>query len=127
MAETALEAAARDEAWPGLPLAEWRDTCATLHLWTQVVGKVRLALAPMVNHWWQVPLYVTARGLTTSPMPYGTRALQIDFDFVDHRLVMAASDGRRDGFALAPRPVADFHREVTGRLAALGMPVHIWT
>lgn len=79
-------------AWPSLPFAEWRDTCATLHLWTQVVGKIRLAQAPLINHWWQVPLYVTARGLTTSPMPHGTRVFQIDFDFIEHRLVIAAGD-----------------------------------
>ncbi|MGO8920367.1 MAG: DUF5996 family protein [Stellaceae bacterium] len=114
-------------AWPSLPLAQWQDTCATLHLWMQVVGKIRLAQAPLVNHWWQVPLYVTARGLTTSPMPYGTRSFQIDFDFIDHRLVIAASDGRTESFALAPRSVADFYREVMARLAALGLAVQIWT
>jgi hypothetical protein len=124
---SATKGMSREEAWPSLPLAEWRDTCATVHLWTQVVGKVRLALAPMVNHWWQVALYVTARGLTTSPMPYGERALQIDFDFIGHRLDIAVNDGRRDGFALEPRSVADFYREVMGRLEALGMPVHVWT
>ena len=113
--------------WPSLPLAEWQDTCATLHLWTQVVGKIRLAQAPLVNHWWQVPLYVTARGLTTSPMPYGTRSFQIDFDFIDHQLVIADNDGRTERVALVPRSVADFHREVMARLAALGLAVKIWT
>jgi Family of unknown function (DUF5996) len=113
--------------WPSLPLAEWRDTCATLHRWTQVVGKIRLAQAPMTNHWWQVPLYVTARGLTTSPIPHGTRVFQIDFDFVDHRLVIDGSDGRRAGFALVPCSVADFHRELMAQLAALGIAVKIWT
>ncbi|HYZ62221.1 MAG TPA: DUF5996 family protein, partial [Acetobacteraceae bacterium] len=77
-----------DEAWPALPLEAWRDSRATLHLWTQVVGKIRLARAPMINHWWQVPLYVTCRGLTTSPIPDGTRTFQIDFDFIDHRLTL---------------------------------------
>ena len=73
-------------AWPELPFEAWRDTCATLHLWTQIVGKIRLAKAPMMNHWWQVPLYVTCRGLTTSPIPHdGGRSFQIDFDFIDHR------------------------------------------
>jgi hypothetical protein len=115
------------ETWPSLPLAEWQDTYATLHLWTQVVGKIRLALAPMINHWWQVPLYVTARGLTTSPMPYGARSVQIDFDFVDHRLVIACSDGRLAGFDLAPRSVAAFHRETMAQLATLGIAVEIWT
>ncbi len=113
--------------WPSLPLAEWQDTYATLHLWTQVVGKIRLAQAPLVNHWWQVPLYVTARGLTTSPMPYGARSFQIDFDFIDHQLVIADNDGRTERVALMPRSVADFHREVMARLAALGLAVKIWT
>src|SRR6187397_2820078 len=112
---------ANDRCWPSLPLAEWKDTCATLHLWTQVVGKVRLALAPPVNHWWHVPLYLTARGLTTSPMPYGGRAFQIDFDFIDHRLRIYVSDGGQDGFALVPRSVADFHTEIMGRLRGLGL------
>lgn len=116
-----------EETWPSLPLAAWRDTCATLHLWTQVVGKIRMAQAPLVNHWWNVVLYVTARGLTTSPMPYGSRSFQIDFDFIDHRLVIAVSDGRREIVALEPRSVADFHREVMGRLRALDIDVHIWT
>ncbi len=113
--------------WPSLPLGEWQDTCATLHLWTQIVGKIRLAQAPLVNHWWQVPLYVTARGLTTSPMPHGRRSFQIDFDFIDHRLVIADSEGRTETLALAPRSVADFHRELMARLAALGLGVRIWT
>lgn len=114
-------------AWPSLPLAEWQETYATLHLWTQVVGKIRLAQAPLVNHWWQVPLYVTARGLTTSPMPYGRRSFQIDFDFIDHRLVIATDDGRVASLALMPRSVADFYHEVMARLEALGLPVRIWT
>src|SRR5260370_32196942 len=115
------------EAWPSLPFAAWRDTCATLHLWTQIAGKIRLAQAPLVNHWWQVPLYVTARGLTTSPMPWGTRTFQIDFDFVDHRLVIAVSDGATAVLTLEPRSVAEFHREVMARLASLGVPVKIWS
>jgi hypothetical protein len=115
------------ESWPRLPLEEWKDTCATLHLWTQVVGKIRLAKAPMINHWWQVPLYVTCRGLTTSPIPDGERSFQIDFDFVDHRLWIHASDGRAESLALAPRPVADFYNEVMGKLRALGLEVRIWT
>jgi Family of unknown function (DUF5996) len=115
------------EAWPDLPLAAWRDTCATLQLWTQVVGKVRLARAPMVNHWWQVPLYVTSRGLTTSPMPDGARTFAITFDFIAHRLAIETSDGATDSFALEPRSVADFHGEVMGRLRALGLETRIWT
>jgi Family of unknown function (DUF5996) len=115
------------DAWPSLPLAEWQDTCATLQLWMQIVGKIRLTLAPLINHWWQVPLYVAARGLTTSPMPYGARTIQIDFDFIDHRLVIACSDGRHAGFALAPCSVAGFYREVMAQLASLGIAVRIWT
>ena len=115
------------KAWPTLPLGAWRDTCATLHRWTQVVGKVRLALAPRINHWWQVPLYVTARGLTTSPIPYGTRSFQIDFDFIAHRLMIVVSDGAVEGFALRPLSVAEFHRALMARLRALGIEVHIWT
>jgi Family of unknown function (DUF5996) len=116
-----------NDAWPSLPLAEWRDTYATLHRWSQVVGKIRLAQAPLINHWWQVPFYVTCRGLTTSPMPYGARMFQIDFDFVDHRLVIQTSDGAIDGLPLQPRTVADFHSEVMRRLRALGLEVPIWT
>jgi hypothetical protein len=113
--------------WPALPFDEWKDTCATLHLWTQVVGKVRLARAPMVNHWWQVPLYVTSRGLTTSAMPHGARSFQIDFDFIDHRLVIQVSDGAAETIPLEPISVAEFYREVMGRLQSLGLGVHIWT
>src|ERR1700761_4944237 len=79
--------------WPDLPLAAWADTCATLQLWTQVVGKIRLAHAPLVNHWWQVPLYVTCSGLTTSPIPFASRSFQIDFNFIEHRLEIRTSDG----------------------------------
>ncbi|MGA8548708.1 MAG: DUF5996 family protein [Stellaceae bacterium] len=113
--------------WPSLPFAEWRETCATLHRWTQVVGKIRLAQAPLINHWWQVPLYVTSRGLTTSPIPYGARSFQIDFDFIAHRLMIRTSDGRAEGLALRPLSVADFHGEVIERLKALGIEVRIWT
>ena len=115
------------ENWPSLPFAEWHDTCATLHLWTQVVGKIRLAQAPLVNHWWQVPLYVTSRGLTTSPIPYGERAFEIGFDFLDHRLTIATSDGATEGFALGPISLADFYREVMQRLRTLGLDIHVWT
>lgn len=113
--------------WPEIPLANWIDTCTTLHLWTQVVGKIRLARAPMVNHWWQVALYVTCRGLTTSPIPYGARTFQIDFDFIDHTLKLQTSNGEREAFPLAPRTVADFYAEVMGRLAKLGLATRIWT
>ncbi len=113
--------------WPALPFTEWQKTCATLQLWTQIVGKVRLALAPMANHWWQVPLYVTVRGLTTSPMPWRGGAVQIDFDFIDHRLAIATSGGRQSLLALEPRSTADFYRAVMSQLAALGIEVSIWT
>ncbi|HYE16436.1 MAG TPA: DUF5996 family protein, partial [Pyrinomonadaceae bacterium] len=93
-------------AWPALPLAEWRETCVTLHMMTQIVGKVRLAQAPHINHWWQVPLYVKPRGLTTNSMPHGTAAFQIDFDFVAHRLVIQTSDGGERVIKLEPRAVA---------------------
>ena len=116
------------ETWPELPLAAWQDTCDTLQLWTQIVGKIRLAKAPMMNHWWQVPLYVTCRGLTTSPIPHESgRSFQIDFDFVDHRLLIEASNRSTESLTLSPRPVADFCREVMDRLKALGLEVRIWT
>jgi uncharacterized protein DUF5996 len=111
--------------WPALPLDAWRDTKDTLQLWTQIVGKTRLALAPMVNHWWQAPLYVSARGLTTSAMPYEDRLVEAEFDFVDHVLVVRTdSDERR--MALAPRSVADFYREYRATLLDLGLRVRIW-
>ena len=112
--------------WPDLPLSDWADTCATLHLWTQVVGKVRLAHAPMVNHWWQVPLYVTCRGLTTSPIPYDSRSFQVDFDFLDHTLRLQTSRGESDTMGLGPRTVADFYTELMGRLRGLGLETRIW-
>ena len=112
-------------SWPEIPYAPWRATCTTLHLWTQIVGKVRLVLAPWVNHSWQATLYVTARGLTTSPMPHGERALQIDFDFVEHALQIAVSDGQRRSLPLVAEPVADFHARVLGALDDLGVPVRI--
>ena len=115
------------ETWPSLPFAEWRDTCATLHMWTQIIGKIRLAQAPLINHWWQVPLYVTSRGLTTSPIPLGERVFEIGFDFIDHRLTIETGDGKADGFALRPIAVADFYAEATQRLRALGIDSHIWT
>lgn len=115
------------EDWPALPFSEWADSCATLHLWTQIVGKIRLALTPTVNHWWNVPLYVTSRGLTTSLMFHGARGFQIDFDFIDHRLKIQTSLGDRETVVLAPRSVADFHGELMGRLRGLGLETPIWT
>jgi uncharacterized protein DUF5996 len=118
---------AKADAWPALPLDEWRDTYATIHRWTQVAGKIRLAQAPLINHWWQVPFYVSCRGLTTSPIPYGTRTFQIDFDFIDHRLVIQTSDGAIESFPLEPRSVADFYGEMMARLRSLGLEVRIWS
>jgi hypothetical protein len=118
-------AATHRDAWPELPLAAWLDTYATLHRWTQIVGKIRLAQSPWVNHSWHVTLYVTARGLTTSPIPYGERTLQIDFDFVDHGLVIATSDGGLRRLPLVPRSVAAFYADVMAALDALGTPVRI--
>ncbi len=115
------------DQWPELPLADWADTCATLQLWTQVVGKIRLAHAPLINHWWQVALYVTPRGLTTSAIPYGARCFQIDFDFIDHELVIQTSDGATERIPLVARSVADFYAEVMSRLQGLGLDTHIWT
>jgi hypothetical protein len=115
------------DVWPGLAYDEWKDTYATLHMWTQVVGKVRFALTPWINHSWHVTLYVTARGLTTSPIPYDTRTFQMDFDFVDHRLVIQTNDGAVRALELRPRTVADFYREVMAALNELGLAVHIHT
>ena len=115
------------EAWPPLPLDAWLPTYQTLHRWLQVVGKVRLALAPPQNHWWHVPLYVTPRGLTTSSIPYRERSFEMAFDFLDHALVVATSEGRREVLPLRPRSVAAFYREVMALLGALGIDVHVWT
>ena len=112
---------------PPLPYDSWKDTLATLHMWTQIVGKVRLELTPLVNHWWNVPLYVTARGLTTSPMPYGERTVEILFDFVNHELLVETSDGRLMTRELVPESVADFYGALMTTLAELDMPVKIWT
>jgi hypothetical protein len=115
-----------NEVWPALPLAEWQDTYATLHMWTQIVGKIRLAQTPLINHWWNVPLYVTARGLTTSAMPYHSRSLEIDFDFIDHQLLVKCDDGATESLPLVPRSVADFYCEVMRILGGLGIEVKIW-
>jgi Family of unknown function (DUF5996) len=117
----------RELAWPALPLEAWADTCLTVHRWTQVVGKVRLACTPWINHSWHVTLYVTAQGLTTGPMAHGQRVFQIDFDFLSHELVVTSMDGRRRGFALEPLSVADFYEELMEALGALGLDVAIVT
>lgn len=111
--------------WPPLPFAPWKDTCATLHMWTQIVGKIRSVQTPWLNHSWHVPLYLTARGLSTSPIPHGERIFQIDFDFIDHRLLIQTSDAMAATMALEPRSVADFYRELFARLAAMGLNIKI--
>ena len=113
-------------SWPALPLAEWKDTYATLHMWTQVVGKVRLALGPQINHWWGSALYVTARGLTTSPMPCSKGVFEISFDFIAHRLEITTSLGESRAFRLLPRTVAEFYAELMGALHSLGIDVKVW-
>ncbi len=116
-----------EDIWPALPLEAWQETCETLHRWTQIVGKIRLKRAPMTNHWWQVSLSVTSRGLTTSPMPYGSRAFQIDFDFITHELLVTTDSGDTRSLALKPRSVADFYGETISVLKSLGLTVDIWT
>jgi hypothetical protein len=115
------------ELWPALPLEEWKDTYATLHMWTQIVGKIRLANTPWINHSWHVTLYLTSRGMTTSPIPYGTRTFQIDFDFIDHRLLIQTSDGGVRMIALRPISVADFYGEVMIALRGLDVETTIQT
>jgi hypothetical protein len=115
------------DPWPPLPLADWQDTCATLHLWTQIVGKVRHTLSPQIAHCWSDTLYVTARGLTTSPIPFGTRVFEIDFDFIDHRLIVRTSEGAVETFELVPQSVAAFYRRLWEVLERLGLDVKIHT
>lgn len=123
-----LQQPSTGEAWPSLHYDDWKDTLETLHMWTQIVGKVRLATAPMVNHWWQVVLYVTSRGLTTSPMPCSeSRTFQIDFDFLDNALVLTDCEGARSCIALEPMPVAEFYAAVMKHLDDLGIPTKINT
>ena len=114
------------EAWPPLPLAEWSATRDTLHMWTQIVGKVRLALSPLTNHWWEVPLYVSARGLTTSPIPYSLGIFEVEFDFIDHVLRIATSRGETKIMNLVPRSVARFYEEFMNHLAILGIETKMW-
>jgi hypothetical protein len=115
-----------NEFWPALPLESWQDTYSTLHMWTQIVGKVRLALSPRVNHWWNVPLYVNARGLTTSMIPYRDAKFELSFDFIDHLLLLQTSDGRRKTLSLEPRSVAEFYKQVMGMLLQADIEVKIW-
>jgi hypothetical protein len=113
--------------WPDLPLPAWSGTCDTLQLWTQIVGKVRIALTPLVNHWWNATLFVTARGLAAAAMPCAGRTLDVAFDFTSHRLTLETSDGRAESIALKAMPVADFYAGFMERLRRLGIDVHIWT
>ena len=112
--------------WPALPFASWQDTCATLHMWTQIVGKIRLSLTPLVNHWWNVPLYVTSRGLCTSRIPYGERSFELWFDFIRHQLVLETNDGMAKSIALEPQCVADFYLKCIALLRSAQIDVKIW-
>ena len=123
MSEQSLSKA---DVWPALPLAEWSETCETLHMWTQIVGKVRLALSPRVNHWWEVPLYVCARGLTTSPIPYENGVFEVSFDFISHKLDIVTSWDERRTVYLFTRTVAGFYREFMDALQSAGIHVKIW-
>lgn len=114
-------------SWPELPLAAWQDTYATLHMWMQIVGKVRLALTPLINHWWEVALYVNARGLTTSAIPYGDEIFEIQFDFINHQLAIETSWGSSKSLPLKPQSVADFYAGFMSALKSLGIEVKIWT
>src|SRR5215831_3577390 len=114
------------ECWPALRLADWQDTYATLHMWTQIVGKIRLELTAKVNHWWNVPLYVSPHGLTTSLIPYGNRHFDMEYDFFANQLFIRTSDPKTASVALAPRSVADFYQQVMAELGTLGIDVKIW-
>jgi hypothetical protein len=115
------------EQLPALPYDSWKDTLATLHMWAQIVGKVRLKLSPVVNHWWNVPFYITARGMTTSAMPYEQRDIEVQFDFIEHKILVETSEGRVNTLAMEPQSVADFYKKFMAALRELGVDVHIWT
>jgi hypothetical protein len=115
------------EAWPALPVEAWKDTYDTLHMWTQIVGKIRLKLMPHLNHWWEVPFYLTSRGLTTTPIPFRDRTFDATFDFIDHVLTLQTSDGLTEMIPLQPRSVADFYHDVVATLQRLAIDVIIWT
>ncbi len=128
MTPEAMRSGASDnETLPALPLDSWSDTLATLHMWTQIVGKVRLKLCPLVNHWWNVPFYVTARGMTTATMPYKGRAIEVLFDFIEHTLTIETSEGRVVTMALVAESVAEFYKKFMAALAELDVTVRIWT
>lgn len=122
-----MAVASQSHAWPMLALDDWRDTCATLHMWTQIVGKIRLAQSPWINHSWHVTLYITSRGFTTSAIPYGLHSFQIDFDFIEHRLLVQHSDGRGGRVMLEPQSVATFYARVMDEMRKLGLHVKIQT
>jgi hypothetical protein len=124
---TAQDRSSRRGEWPALRVEEWTATRETLHLWLQIIGKVRLAKAPMVNHWWQTPLYVTPRGLTTTAIPHGESTFDIEFDFCAHELHVDLEGGDRRTVVLEPKPVAQFHAETFAALGDLGIDVSIWT
>src|SRR5258708_21599617 len=120
-----IEAEMKVTAWPALPWGEWADTANTLHMWMQIVGKTRLALTPLQNHWWNVPLYVTPRGLGTSPIPFEQKTFEMEFDFIAHKLALRTSEGQERSMPLFPRSVADFYREYMACLQPLGIEVSI--
>jgi uncharacterized protein DUF5996 len=119
-------AAIREQAWPALPLSAWSDTAATLHMWLQIVGKIRLRYTPWTNHSWHTTLYVTSRGLTTSPIPFGVQEFEISLDFIDHFLIVQVNDGRSTRIPLEPQSVAAFYRRLMGELKKLDLDVHIY-
>lgn len=125
--KTALPPQEKALLWPALPFEQWKETCETLHMWLQIVGKVRLALSPYLNHWWQVTLYVSPRGLTTSSIPYNNRLFEVNLDFIDHNLLVQTSTGVTRGMPLIARDVADFYREFMAILDSLGIEVKINT
>lgn len=128
MATASLEKYASDapDCWPALPLAAWKETYATLHMWTQIAGKIRLALSPKVNHWWSVALHVTPRGLSTQAMPYEAGTVEVQFDFVEHRLLIQTNDGLARMFPLVPCSVAEFFQQIMEQLRSAGIEVKIW-
>src|SRR5438105_6140450 len=121
-----MEVPMPNRSWPELDWNQWKDTADTLHMWTQIVGKTRLALTPLQNHWWNVPLYVSARGLTTAPIPWRDEVLEIEFDFHDHVLELRKSTGAHEEIALRPRSVAAFYAEYMSALAEIGVNIKIW-
>ena len=122
-----IHAASQEDTWPSLTWETWQDTCNTLHLWTQIVGKIRLKLTPKINHCWEVPLYLTARGLTTSPIPYKSSIFQIDFDFITHEMQIIKDNGEIRSIRLRPISVAEFYQETMSALKSLGIEIKIWT